>query len=48
MTKFIVSYGEHNVFTVTIPTIFVGMAPDFKAMFKRVKEWNKEGTVELA
>ena len=48
MTKYIVSFGENNMFSITIPTIVKNGKPDFPAMFKRVKEWTKEGTVELA
>jgi hypothetical protein len=48
MTKYIVSFGEHNVCSVTIPTILKGNKPDWAGMYKRVKEWAKDGTVELA
>jgi hypothetical protein len=48
MTKYIVSFGAMP-FSIEIATIFNGKGkPDFPAMFKRVKEWAKEGTVELA
>jgi len=47
MTKYIVSFGD-KPFSVEIATIFKNGKPDFPAMFKRVKEWAKEGTVELA